>query len=106
MALSLLLTRLAPLGIELAHLNQELAFSKLFKASPQSLRDAVRVATRDSGAARLARRGRMAQEISDIVLVYVRQPESGCEGAAGRDSAGMMTNQMVKPLTNIMHLTP
>lgn len=38
------------------------------------------VAARDLGVARLARRGRVAQKVSDVVLVYVRRPESLGEG--------------------------
>ena len=47
---------------------------------PESLRDAVRVDARDLRVARLARRGRVTQEVGDIVLVYVRRPEPRSEG--------------------------
>lgn len=40
----------------------------------------MRVAARDLGVARLARRGLMAQEVGDVVLVYVRRPKSRGEG--------------------------
>ena len=47
---------------------------------PQSLRDAVRVTPRDLCVARLTRRGRVAQQVSNVVLVNLRRPESCGEG--------------------------
>jgi hypothetical protein len=40
----------------------------------------VRVAARDLGVARLARRGRMAQQVCDVILMNIRRPEPRGKG--------------------------
>ena len=42
---------------------------------PESLRDTVRIAAGDLGVARIARRSGVAQQVGNVILMYVRRPE-------------------------------
>ena len=85
LAASGLLCRLSALNPNLARSwralqNGEFSLFQTINRVPKCLRDSVRVTPRDLGVARLARRGRVAQQIGDVVLVNIRRPEPCGEG--------------------------
>jgi hypothetical protein len=53
--------------------------SRLSIASPEPLRDGMRVAAHDFHVARIKRRGRMSQQVGDVILTNVGRPESSVE---------------------------
>ena len=74
---------------------------------PEPLRDAVRVTPRDLDVTRIIRRGRVAQQVSHVVLVNIRRPESCGEGVPEIVEVGITDPGLLdRPLEADHQLTP